>query len=382
MPFEHYIQKGTQRLRLGFTTGTCAALASKAAAIMLLTGQPIDTVEIVTPKGLTVNVPVLSITRGTDTVRCAVQKDAGDDPDITDGALVCAEVSKTARPGITVDGGAGIGRVTRPGLDQPVGAAAINRVPREMIAAAAQAVCDGAFFEGGLSVVISVPEGERLAKKTFNPKLGIEGGISILGTTGIVEPMSTQALIDTIGVEIRARAAGGHKSLVLTPGNYGSQFLAAHPYLKNAPTVKCSNFIGDALDFAVCYGFTNILLVSHIGKLVKLAGGIMNTHSSVADCRMEIIASHAALCGADRQTVYELMRAVSTDSCIQALDHQGLRDPVITSLLKKIQEHLSRRAGNGIDIGAVMFSLVYGVLGQTETAANLIAGLKNRYGGI
>ena len=380
MPFEHYIQKGSQRLRLGFTTGSCAALAAKAAALMLLTGETIDVVALITPKGIPVKVSVLDPSRGPDTVRCAVKKDAGDDPDITDGTLIFAEVSKTNRPGIVVDGGDGIGRVTCPGLDQPVGAAAINHVPREMIESEVQAVCDGVFYEGGVSVTISVPDGTRLAKKTFNPKLGIEGGISILGTTGIVEPMSTQALIDCIGLELRSLAAAGHNSVVLTPGNYGEQFLGAHPFLKNAPTVKCSNFIGDTLDFAVYYDFTKILFVSHIGKLVKLAGGIMNTHSSVADCRVELITSHAALCGADRKTAVDLMNAVSTDSCIQILDKQGLKDPVISSVMHKIQEQLSRRAGDGIDIGALTFGTGRGTLGQTATAEKLIDQFKSRYG--
>ena len=382
MPFEHYIQKGSQRLRLGFTTGSCAALAAKAAAQMLLTGRTVETVDIVTPKGLTVTAPVLDTKHSTNRVCCAVRKDAGDDPDITDGALVYAEVSKNGLPGIIIDGGIGIGRVTRPGLDQPVGAAAINHVPREMIESAVQRVCDSAFYEAGLTVTISIPDGERLAKKTFNPKLGIEGGISILGTTGIVEPMSTQALIDTIGLELRALAADGHKQIVLTPGNYGKQFLSEHPFLKGAPTVKCSNFIGDAIDFAVYHGFTDILFVSHIGKLVKLAGGIMNTHSSAADCRMEIITSHAALCGADRITASELMNAVSTDSCIDILDQQGLREPVIKSLMHKIQQHISRRAGDDVNINALMFSSVYGSLGQTDGADKIISQFKIKYGGI
>ena len=381
MAFEHYIQKGSQQLRLGYTTGSCAALAAKAAAQLLLTGEAVDTVELVTPKGLTVSVPILESHSDGNTAGCAVKKDAGDDPDITDGALVYAKVSKTVRPGILVDGGDGIGRVTRPGLDQPVGAAAINHVPREMIHSAVQDVSEGVFYEGGLTIIISVPDGERLAKKTFNPKLGIEGGISILGTSGIVEPMSTQALIDCIGLELKALAAAGHKSVVLTPGNYGARFLANHPFLKNAPTVKCSNFIGEALDFAVNDAFEQILLVSHIGKLVKVAGGIMNTHSAEADCRMEIITAHAAACGIDKETAKRLMGAVSTDSCIQILDEYNLREPVISSLLKKVHDHLSARVGNGIDIGAVMFSAVYGPLGETETAEKIILNFKSKYGG-
>jgi cobalt-precorrin-5B (C1)-methyltransferase len=376
MPFEHYIQKGSRMLRLGFTTGTCAALAAKAAAETLLSGEAAGIVGLTTPKRLTVQVPVEETERGDCFVCCSVCKDAGDDPDITNGVLVYAKVSKTDRPGIEIDGGDGIGRVTRPGLDQPVGAAAINSVPRRMITDAVQSVCDSLFYEGGLSVVISIPEGARLAARTFNPKLGIEGGLSILGTSGIVEPMSTQALIDTIGLEFRALAAAGHRSVVLTPGNYGKQFLATHPFLEAAPTIKCSNYIGDALDFAVFCEFSRILLVGHLGKLVKLAGGIMNTHSSSADCRMEILTAHAALAGADRVTAAALMDAVSNDACVEILDRCGLREAVMSSLLSKIQEQLSRRVGDQAAIGAVIFSNQYGLLGRTETVAELIDFMK------
>lgn len=372
MPFEHYLQKGTQKLRMGFTTGSCAALAAKAAALMLLTDEDIEAVDILTPKGVPVVVPVLETEWGKDYVSCAVKKDAGDDPDITDGVLVYAKVRKTGTPGVKIRGGIGIGRVTRPGLDQPVGAAAINRVPRQMITWEVQSVCDACDYEGGIEVTLSIPKGTELARHTFNPNLGIEGGISVLGTSGIVEPKSTQALIDCIGVKLRALAAEGRDGVVFTPGNYGEAFLASHPFFAEAPMVKCSNFIGEALDLAVAYGFTKILLVGHIGKLVKVAGGIMNTHSSIGDCRMELFAAHAALAGATRGVVAELMEAVSTDACIGILDRYGLRERVLASLLQSMKKYLARRAGERIRIGAVVFSNVYGFLGQVETEAGLI----------
>lgn len=372
MPFEHYIQKGAQELRMGYTTGSCAALAAKAAAQMLLSGGRVEMVDILTPKGLLVSVPVLETDAGNGYVSCAVRKDAGDDPDITDGVLVYAKACKTDTPGVQIDGGVGIGRVTRPGLDQPIGATAINHVPRQMIGLEVQAICDRYDYEGGISVTISIPSGALLAAQTFNPKLGIEGGLSILGTSGIVEPQSTQALIDCIGLELKSQAAQAHDGVVLTPGNYGEAFLSAHPYLSGIPTVKCSNYIGNALDHSVACGFRRVLLVGHVGKFVKLAGGIMNTHSGVADCRMELFAAHAAFAGADRDTVSALMHAISTDACVDILDGCDLREPVLSSLLQKIQAHLERRVGASVKIGAVLFSNQYGFLGQTETAADLI----------
>jgi cobalt-precorrin-5B (C1)-methyltransferase len=372
MAFEHYIQKGSKKLRCGFTTGCCAALAAKAAALTLLSGQAPDTVAVLTPKGLTVEVSVLDVKTDVDYVSCAVMKDAGDDPDITGGALIYASVTRTDSPGIAIDGGIGVGRVTKPGLDQPVGAAAINRVPRQMIASEVQSVLDRFAFKNGLSVTVSIPAGAALAARTFNPKLGIEGGLSVLGTSGIVEPMSTQALIDSIGLELRQLAAEGYQKVMLTPGNYGEAFLKTTPYLHAAPTVKFSNFIGETLDYAAAYGYGRILVVGHIGKLVKVAGGIMNTHSSTADCRGEIIAAHAALSGAGRETVQALMNAVSTEACLDILDQYGLGDAVMSSLLAKIQEQLQRRVGGQTEIGAVVFSNARGFLGQTETARGII----------
>ncbi len=377
MAFERYIRSGQKQLRCGYTTGTCAALAAAGAARYLLTGEAPRTVSLVTPKGWTVEVPLEGCSLDGGTARCAVRKDAGDDPDATDGCLVCAAVRKTER-GVSVDGGEGVGRVTKPGLDQPVGAAAINTVPRRMIAAAVEDVCAAAGYAGGLDVVISVPDGAELAKKTFNPMLGVEGGVSILGTSGVVEPMSEQALIDTIGVEIRQAAATGAKRLILTPGNYGADFLRAQGWDRlGVPVVKCSNFLGDALDAAAAGGFDAALLVGHIGKLVKLAGGIFNTHSRHADCRVELFTAHAALCGADAETCRRLMDAATTDACVEILNAADLRDRVLQSLLAAAQKHLDRRAGETLRAGAVIFSNEYGALGMTDAAAELLREWQN-----
>lgn len=206
---EQYIEKDGKRLRLGYTTGSCAAAAAKAAAWMLLTGREKTNITLDTPKGIRLDLPVLEITRTAEQVSCAIEKDGGDDPDITKGTLIFATVTRSEGSGVDIDGGIGIGRVTKRGLDQPVGNAAINSVPRKMIRENVEEVMALADYKGGLKVVISAPEGEILAQKTFNPRLGIVGGISILGTTGIVEPMSEKALVDTIRVELRQRGPPG-----------------------------------------------------------------------------------------------------------------------------------------------------------------------------
>ena len=371
MAFTLYRTQGGKRLRCGYTTGTCAALAALGAARLLLTGKAPVAETVRTPAGPDVTVPILSPVLEAGRASCAVRKDGGDDIDATDGALICAAVEK-APAGVTIDGGAGVGRVTAPGLDQPVGAAAINSTPRRMIEEALQGLAAELGYSGGFTVTVSVPGGAELAQKTFNPQLGIVGGISILGTSGFVEPQSLRALLDSLAVEVRFQAASGVRDLILTPGNYGQHFLARFPGLAAMPQVKCANFIGDTLDLCLDHGIRTVLLVGHLGKMVKLAGGIFNTHSRVADCRTELFAAHAALLGADQPTVARLMAAATSDACIEILDEAGLREPVLQSLTAAAQAHLRRRAGDTMRVGLISFSNPYGLLAVSDTAKEIL----------
>ncbi len=371
MAFEHYVRSGDKLLRRGYTTGSCAALAAAGAARLLLTGTAPDSLTLTTPAGLPVTVtPARCGMEGAEAV-CAVIKDGGDDPDATHGAWIEARVRRAAGSDITIDGGPGVGRVTLPGLDQPPGAAAINRVPRAMIAREVEAVRAACGEAGGLAVTVCVPGGEELAKKTFNPHMGIVGGISILGTTGIVEPMSEQALLDTIALDLRQAAARGEHRVILTPGHYGEAFLKALGPAP-VPVVCCSNFIGDSLDEAAVQGFTEILLVGHAGKLVKLAGSVMNTHSRTADCRAELLCAHAAVCGANTDTCRALMATPTVDAALAVLDAAGLRAPVLTGLLAAIDQRLARRAGGAYRVGAALFTNQYGLLGLTAGAKEIV----------
>lgn len=376
MTFEHYVRSGTKMLRCGYTTGTCAALATLGAVKYALNGIPPETVSVMTGKGLLVETEITESGCGGGCFWCAVKKDAGDDIDATNGILVFAYVTLRDEEGVFIDGGEGVGRVTKPGLDQPVGNAAINSVPRRMITEACQSAFDEAGYEGGAEVIIAIPEGREIASKTFNPVLGVEGGISVIGTNGIVEPMSEQALVDTIEVEMRQKAEYSDQ-LIITPGNYGETYLEGSSLNEvDIPIVKFSNFLGDTLDMAASLKYKRLLLVAHIGKMVKVAGAVMNTHSRWADARAEIFTAHAAISGADTETCRRLMDAATTDAAIEILDEAGLRDRVIKSILAKVQEKLEHRVQGAYEIGAVTFSNVYGYLGETEEAETIIDSWK------
>ena len=383
--FEHYIRSGQKLLRCGYTTGTCAALGAAGAARLLLTGKAPESVGLRTPKGIVVEVAPIYCRKTAAGAQCAIRKDGGDDVDVTTGLPVIADITLLPdAPGqVTIDGGPGVGRVTKPGLDQPVGEAAINHVPRQMIAEALEREAENAAYTGGFAVTISIEGGAETAKHTFNPHIGVEGGLSILGTSGIVEPMSQQAILDTIQLEmnqaaLRAKNASGPRRLVLAPGNYRLDYLAsALPQFERFPVVKTSNFIGDTLDMAATAKFEEVLLVGHVGKLCKLAAGVMNTHSHTADGRAEVFCAHAALCGAAHEVCAALMDAATTDACLDILDGAQLRAPVLESILAAIQMHLDRRAGGAFRVGAVLFSNQHGPLGETKTAKELMREWQN-----
>ena len=364
----------------GFTTGSCAAAASKAAAYMLLSGNKKYNIEIDTPAGIKYSPRIEEVEIGEEYVSCAVRKESGDDPDITNGILVFSRVSidknDTIKKRITIDGGKGIGRVTRPGLDQPVGNAAINSVPRQMIEAEVRQVMEFFDFDGNLNVEISIPEGEKLAEKTFNPRLGIDGGISVIGTTGIVEPMSTKALLDTIKVELRQIKEMGQTVAVVSPGNYGLDFMKESFDYDLDKAVKCSNYIGDTIDMARELGFKKMLLCGHVGKLIKVSGGIMNTHSKEGDCRMELMATAAIRSGASTETLNDILNCVSTEEAIEIYKTANIEKKCFEYIMDKIDFYLNKRGAGEIQIQCIVYSNKFGLLGQTEEAEKYLEEAK------
>ena len=412
---EEYVIKNQKKLRLGITTGTCSAAAAQAAAMQLLLDVESHTVTLRTPKGMTVSVPVYLLESDSRKASYKVVKDSGDDPDVTNGTDVCVTVAYAKQcvreqtdgsaeldgsvescirshgsqdrscaftsesfPYLTLDGGIGIGRVTKEGLEQAVGQAAINRVPRQMIFAAVGDVCEKANVCEPLHITVWMPEGETLAKRTFNPKLGIKGGLSVLGTSGILEPMSEQAIVATIETEIRQLHAVGEEKVLVTPGNYGQAYASEYLGLDLAKSVKSSNYIGDTIDLAISYGMKDFLLVGNIGKLVKLAAGIFNTHSKVADGRGEIFAVHAAMAGAGADVVQEIYNCINTDRMLDVVEREGLREAVMQSILVAIEKHVAGRIGDAMRFGVIVFSEKYGYLGQTSDAAAVLGVFRGK----
>lgn len=417
-----------RQLKSGFTTGTCAAAAAMAAAQALAGGRKREYVSLMTPGGREAAFEVLwqpecgekagggqdGFWPGSESPEkqiCMVRKDSGDDPDVTNGTLIGAAVSfgenvqraeesgeelpgiysdHSQSPSVYLTGGIGVGRVTKKGLKCPVGYPAINPVPRQMIAEAARTALWNLGCERPVYIEIFIPAGRELALKTFNPRLGIEGGISVLGTTGIVNPMSEQALIETIRLDIRVQAAENRTLLAVAPGNYGEAFLREEMGLSMDAFVKCSNFVGETFSMLKEEGVRQALFAGHLGKLIKVAGGVMNTHSKYGDRRMEILADclaeswnseekrsgRSALNRRREEVIGQILSMNTTDQAAEFLSSQGLLASVMKTVTGRIKSVLESRFQ--IETEVIVFSGSAGILGMTAGAAAFAKRLKGR----
>lgn len=372
-------------MRSGITTGTCCTLCAYAAVYEILYGISLKEANIVTPKGVKVTYPVFKLdenAHNSDNIAYGIYKDSGDDPDVTNAALVVSRVyyginaaqraSEYAfvcpdNPRIRLDGGIGIGRVTKAGLEQNIGQAAINKVPRQMIFEAVYGLVKDAGVDLDLFIEVEIPNGAELSRQTFNSGLGIEGGLSILGTSGILEPMSTKALIDTIEIQLKQKKELGDTRVVIAPGNYGLSYLEEFYGISPDTAVKCSNYIGDTLDLVAKYQFESFVLVGNIGKLCKLAFGGMNTHSKSVDGRREVFALHYLLTGGNRTVADRILESVNTDAMIDILIEADAWEPVRDSMLKSIEYYIDKRIGNRLKYTVVLFSEKHGYLGEVKT---------------
>jgi cobalt-precorrin-5B (C1)-methyltransferase len=353
----------TRKLRTGYTTGTCAAAAAKAAAAMLFSGKKISRIEIALPSdGKKAQFTLTDQKLDRTLARCCIIKDAGDDPDVTHNAKVCATVEENGNGGgrIVLNGGKGVGTVTKRGLQVEVGEAAINPVPRKMILYEVKKVLP----EGkSVKVTIHVPKGRELSKKTMNGKLGIVNGISILGTTGIVEPRSKEAFKASLLPQIDVAMANGFDEVVLTPGNIGERNAVGRGMPEDA-VILMANFVGFMLEACADKGIEKVLLFGHIGKLCKLAGGMLDTHSSKGDNRLEVIAAHARKLGTNRDILELITDANTTETALEILQENGLGGRVFDSIAKSAGIKAFEHTCGKLVVGTALLSFSGEIVGK------------------
>ncbi|MEC5317828.1 cobalt-precorrin-5B (C(1))-methyltransferase CbiD [Brenneria populi subsp. brevivirga] len=364
-----------KQYRKGYTTGSCATAAAKVAALMVLRQQTIDQVSIVTPSGVTlylnVEQPLIEGRQAT----AAIRKDGGDDVDATHGMLIFARVTLNEGGDIHIRGGEGVGTVTRKGIGLPIGSSAINRTPLQTIEAA---VREAIGPTRGAEIEIFAPEGEERAKKTYNGRLGILGGISIIGTTGIVTPMSEESWKRSLALELEMKRAAGEDKVILVPGNHGERFVREQLGLDGRGVVTMSNFVGYMLQETVRLKFRHVALIGHLGKLIKVAAGIFHTHSHIADGRMETLIANLALMGAPHEVLLAVNQCDTTEAAMEVIARHGLEavyERIARRICQRVNE-MMRFSNTPPHIDVVLFSFDNQVLGANRPLADIVEALR------
>lgn len=372
-PQQETVWHNGKALRKGYTTGSCATAAAKVAALMVLRQHLIHQVSITTPSGVVLSLNVEQAHIEGQQAVAAIRKDGGDDVDATHGMLIFARVQLNNSGAIRLSGGEGVGKVTRNGVGLAIGEAAINRTPRQTIEAA---VREAIGPQRGADIEIFAPEGEARAQKTYNARLGILGGISIIGTTGIVTPMSEESWKRSLALELEVKHAAGLERVILAPGNHAERFVREQLHLNSDTVVTMSNFVGYMIQEAVRLGFSQIVLLGHPGKLIKIAAGIFHTHSHIADGRMETLVAHLALMGAPRDVLVAVSECDTTEAAMTVIDAAGLRDiwPLLARRICQRVEEMLRYTRNPPRCDAVMFAFDNQVLGSNRPLADIFTG--------
>lgn len=377
---EEYVYIDGKKYKRGYTTGSCATAASKAATYMLLTNKKIETINIDTPKGIPLTLNVENVSLNNDYVECSIKKDGGDDIDATHTMDIYAKAEIIDRENdedIVVCGGYGIGVVTKKGLSVEVGKAAINPTPMKMINHEVRKVIGDDISttigkDKSLKITIFAPKGEEIAKKTFNPRLGIIGGISIIGTTGIVEPMSDEGWKKSLSIELKMKKEQGLDKIILVPGNHGEQFIREKLNLDMKYVVRTSNFIGYMLKEAQRMGYKKILMAGHIGKFIKLSAGIFNTHSKVADARSEILVSNLALMKAPYELLEKISECLTAEEAVEVINENNYTefyDKVSNKCRYKVKQYLG---DDETEVEIIMFSMDKTLLGKSDNTDSLV----------
>jgi cobalt-precorrin-5B (C1)-methyltransferase len=355
-----------RNLRSGITTGASAAAAAQAAVIKLFGGEAIQAAKIINPKGQEIIVPIKEVLSGEGYIKAVVIKDGGDDPDVTNGLEIVVTVARIDDE-IIITGGTGVGIVTKPGMQVPIGEPAINPVPRQMIIDAVKSyIPEGA----GVKIEVSVPKGEETARKTLNPKLGIIGGISILGTTGIVEPMSEEALKRSLVPQVEIAKALGYTTVCLTPGRLGEKWVTGILGIPSDAVILMSNFVGFLLRTCAEKGMKSVLLAGHHSKLTKVAAGCFQTHNKVSDGRLETLAAHAALMGAGPEVVKALLEANTSEEALGILRSAGY-DEVMSMVADRAAKRAGEHVFGELKVGVAMFTMSGEVLAVDDNAREI-----------
>lgn len=357
-------EKPRQKLRTGFTTGTCATAAAKAALVAIITKKKIELIEVLLPKQKKITINVASCKFDHSTSRCSVIKDGGDDPDVTHGAEIIVDLEITDNIGrIEIDGGEGVGRVTKPGLGLEIGSAAINPTPKKMITENLTAVGKEILQKKGIKVIISVPKGKEIAPKTDNPRLGIINGISILGTTGIVIPYSTASFAASIRQSLDVTIAMKGDTVVLTTGGRSEEFSKKEIKLPDHCFVQMGDFAGYTIQQCARKSIRKAYVAGFIGKMTKIAMGVKQTHVKGSKVDMDFLSNIAKKCNASKETLEQIKNA-NTARHVQEIVVKDKVDGFFSTICQEAHKQMCMHSENKVEIQVILFDFDGSILGR------------------